>query len=129
MKIRISDDGDVSRSIIEVGRLSGSVGFSPSAAMKINTAVSELVRNLIKYAGGGFISAGEIHEGKRRGLEVLVTDRGPGISDIDAALSDNFSTGGTLGLGLPGVRRMMDEFEIVSEVGTGTRVKIRHWVR
>lgn len=125
----MSNDDDLSRAIIEVGRLSGKVGFKSSAVMKINTAVSELARNLIKYAGGGMIMAREIQEGKKSGLEVSVTDRGPGISDLEAALSDNFSTGGTLGLGLPGVRRMMDEFEIVTEEGKGTRVKIRHWVQ
>ncbi len=128
MRLRVKNDDDLSRAIVEVGRLSGQIGFKSSAAIKINTAVSELARNLIKYAGGGMISAHEIQEGKKLGLEVLVTDRGPGISDLDAALSDNFSTSGTLGLGLPGVRRMMDEFEIKTEVGKGTRVKIRHWI-
>ena len=128
MKIRISDDIDLSRAIIEVGRISGTLGFDPSATMKINTAVSELARNLIKYAGGGSISAREIQDGQRLGLEIVVTDRGPGIADIDSALSDNFSTGGTLGLGLPGVKRMMDEFEIKTTMGKGTRVKIRHWI-
>ena len=128
LKIRVLNDNDLSRAIIEVGRISATLAFDPSAAMKINTAVSELARNLIKYAGGGSISAREIQEGQKLGLEIVVTDRGPGIEDLDSALSDNFSTGGTLGLGLPGVRRKMDEFEIKTEVGKGTRVKIRHWI-
>lgn len=90
---------------------------------KLKTAISELGQNIIKYAKEGTISVFEINNPKK-GIKVIVADKGPGILDLEEALSDNFSTSGTLGLGLPGVRRMVDGFSIKSEVGVGTEVSI-----
>lgn len=128
MKIRVVSDYDISVAIIEIGKVAEGIGFTAAATMKISTAVSELARNLIKYAGGGMVSARVIEDGRRKGIQILVSDRGPGIENVEEALSDRFSTGGTLGLGLPGVERMMDEFDLTTEVGKGTKVKIRHWL-
>ena len=95
----------------------------------IVTAVSELARNIIKYATRGEVSIDRIVKDFHVGIEIVARDRGPGISDIEQAIADNYSSGGTLGLGLPGVRRMMDEFEIQSAEGKGTMVRIRKWRR
>jgi anti-sigma regulatory factor (Ser/Thr protein kinase) len=117
------------RSVIEASRIAREIGFSATEAQAISTAASELTRNILKYAGSGQLSIKEIgaNDG-RRGIEVTASDRGPGIADVDAAMSDHFSSSGTLGLGLPGVKRMMDEFEIESEPGRGTRVVIRKFI-
>lgn len=116
------------RSVIEASRIARDIGFSTNDAQAISTATSELVRNILKYAGTGQLWIKEIRaDDGRRGVEITVSDRGPGIADVDAAMSDHFSSSGTLGLGLPGVKRMMDEFEIDSEPGRGTRVVVRKY--
>ncbi len=94
----------------------------------IATAVSELARNILKYADSGEIRLRVVAKGFRRGIEVVAEDRGPGISNPDEALKDHFSSSGTLGLGLPGVKRMMDEFQLESAPQQGTRVTVRKWL-
>ena len=94
----------------------------------IATAVSELVRNILKYAGSGEIRLRRVKEKAGRGVEIEAVDHGPGISDCEAAMQDHFSSSGTLGLGLPGVKRMMDEFSLESAPGEGTRVTARKWI-
>ena len=108
--------------------LAQEIGFDSAAVQMIRTAVSELARNIVKYAESGVITVKAITESDRSGIEVLCSDRGPGIENIARALDDHFSSSGTLGLGLPGVKRMMDEFEIQSTPGTGTDVTIRKWL-
>jgi len=103
-----------------------SVGFGLVDQTKIVTAASELARNTLVYGGGGTVELQELN-GPRRGLRVIFEDRGPGISDVDAVLKDGYSTGGGLGLGLGGAKRLSDEFEIVSRPGEGTRVSITRW--
>jgi serine/threonine-protein kinase RsbT len=103
--------------------------FTEVEIQMIATAVSELARNIIKYADKGEVIIGRVEKGYKSGIEIVVSDKGPGIADIEAAVTDHFSTSGTLGLGLPGVKRMVDEFEIQSEVGLGTTVLIRKWHR
>lgn len=116
------------RSVIEASRIAREIGFSANQAQSISTAASELVRNILKYASKGQLSIREIRDaGGRRGIEIEASDRGPGISDIAAAMTDHFSSGGTLGLGLPGVKRMMDDLEIDTRPGEGTRVVIRKY--
>jgi serine/threonine-protein kinase RsbT len=95
----------------------------------IATAVSELARNILQYAGRGEIMLRSIQEENRTGVMVVARDNGPGISDLERALQDAFSTSGGLGVGLPGVRRMMDEFEIVSHQNIGTTVIVKKWAR
>jgi serine/threonine-protein kinase RsbT len=94
----------------------------------IATAVSELANNIIKYADRGEILMDRINAGSRVGMEVIARDRGPGIEDIEKAMEDHYSSGNTLGLGLPGVKRMMDEIELTSEPGKETTVTIRKWL-
>ena len=94
----------------------------------IATAVSELARNILKYAVSGEIRLRQVDGPSGRGIEIEAVDRGPGIEDPEAAMRDHFSSGGTLGLGLPGVRRMMDEFSLESTPGEGTRVTAVKWM-
>ena len=124
----IRNEMDVRRVVLESTRFSQEVGFDETPSRMIATAVSELARNILKYAGSGQIRLRRVEEQGRRGIEIEVSDHGPGIEDVDAAMSDHFSSGGTLGLGLPGVKRMMDEFSLESSPGEGTRIKARKWL-
>ena len=103
------------------------VGFNLVEQTKIITAASELGRNTIQYGGGGRARILTLLNGSRRGLRLEFVDEGPGIADIQQALQDGFTTGGGLGLGLSGAKRLSDEFEIDSAPGKGTRVSIVRW--
>jgi serine/threonine-protein kinase RsbT len=107
--------------------LATKLGFSSVDATFIATAISELARNILAYARKGEIMLRAIHGSSRQGILVVASDDGPGIHDIPQALRDGFSTSGSLGLGLPGVRRLMDEFEIKSRPGRGTTVSVKKW--
>ena len=102
-------------------------GFSLVEQTKMVTAASELARNTIDYAGGGIARLELLSEGTRRGLRVAFEDQGPGIADVEKALTDHFTTGNGLGLGLGGARRLVNEFDISSRPGEGTRVVITRW--
>jgi len=102
------------------------VGFSLVDQTKIVTAASELARNTLIYGGGGTVELQELN-GPRRGIRLVFEDAGPGISDIDVVMKDGYTTGGGLGLGLGGAKRLSNEFEISSEPGAGTRVSITRW--
>ena len=104
-----------------------SAGFSLVDQTKIVTAASEIGRNTVQYGGGGIATVALIGNGSRRGVRLEFADQGPGIKDIPQALQDGFTTGGGLGLGLSGARRLCDEFDIQSEVGKGTRVSLVRW--
>ncbi len=108
----------------ELGSL---LGMSSIGATELATAISEVARNALTYGGGGEVVLSQFAEAKRRGIRVTVEDKGPGIADIDLAMKDGYSTGESLGLGLPGARRLVDKFEIVSKVGMGTRVTMTKW--
>jgi serine/threonine-protein kinase RsbT len=108
--------------------LAASLGASLSEVTLIATAISELARNIVSYAKQGEIVLSVV-EGSKRGIRIVARDQGPGIADIDLAMRDGYSTGGGLGLGLPGARRLMDEFTIVSELGKGTTISMTKWVR
>ena len=103
------------------------MGFSLVEQTKIVTAASELGRNTVQYGGGGVAVIGEVAKGGRRGLRLEFVDQGPGIADVAQALTDGFTTGGGLGLGLSGSKRLCDEFQIDSAPGKGTRVTIVRW--
>ena len=103
------------------------LGFSSGDATLIATAISELARNIVVYAGKGRITLKAVNGLNRQGISVVASDEGPGIPDVRQALRDGFSTSGSLGLGLPGVRRLMDEFEITSQPGRGTTVVVKKW--
>ena len=126
--IHIGREADVAVAIMRSRQHCKEAGFDESTCCRIATAVSELARNIIKYAGHGEIILRRVTSPGRRGVEIRAEDQGPGISELDKAMEDRFSTGRSLGLGLPGVRRLMDEFDISSEEGTGTRVTIRKWL-
>jgi serine/threonine-protein kinase RsbT len=102
-------------------------GFSLVDQTKLVTAASELARNTLEYGGGGEVTLEVLNDGPRKGLRLTFTDRGPGIADVQLALKDGFSTGGGLGLGLGGARRLSNEFSIDSRPGEGTRVAITRW--
>ena len=123
----VRDESDLTQTLLEVGRLARALGFDEIKRSRAMTAASELTRNILKYATTGAVHVARLEVGERVGLEVVAEDRGPGIADLELALEDNFSTSGTLGLGLPGVRRLMDDFEIESAPGAGTRVVVRTW--
>lgn len=128
-RVRINAEIDVARAIAHANRMSAEAKFRAVDQSRIATAVSELARNILKYASHGEITLSQVADGARRGLEVVAEDRGPGIEDMERAQADHFSSGGTLGLGLPGVKRLMDEFTLDSEPGAGTRVRCRIWLQ
>jgi serine/threonine-protein kinase RsbT len=110
-----------------VRKWSAELGFSLVDQTKIVTAASELARNMLVHGGGGKVLLEALAEGSRKGLRLTFEDQGPGIADIELAMKDGYTTGGGLGLGLGGSRRLMSEFEIVSRVGEGTRVTVTRW--
>ena len=149
VKIEIKEEYDIVTARVSAKEEAKKLGFGIVDQTRIATAVSELARNIVDYAGEGVIeinivraeeaveggsssrSRSEHHgEGEERlGLEIVAADNGPGIEDIEKALEDGFTTGGGLGIGLGGVRRLMDEFEIQSNVGEGTKVRVVKWKR
>jgi serine/threonine-protein kinase RsbT len=127
IRITIATEMDIATAILRAGRVSEQIGFAPREQSRIATAVSELARNIIKYAGTGNVVIGPVERRGRSGIEIVAEDQGPGIEDVERAMTDHYSSGGTLGLGLPGVRRLLDEFEVDSAPGKGTRVTGRKW--
>ena len=126
-QIEIASDTDHYLAISSARSMTARAGFDETAQHLIGTAVSELATNLVRYGGGGELWLRWLAGNGTIGFEVEAQDQGPGIPDIEAALSDNFSTGRSLGLGLPGVKRIMDEFTIESTPGKGTRCVARKW--
>jgi serine/threonine-protein kinase RsbT len=102
-------------------------GFSLVDQTKLVTAASEIARNVVNYGGGGSLRLEALNDGARRGLRLVFEDEGPGIPDVDQALKDGFTTGGGLGLGLGGARRLVNEFEIRTKAGEGTQVALTRW--
>jgi serine/threonine-protein kinase RsbT len=113
-------------SVTNAASLAQEVGFDDIGCRLIATAVSELCNNILKYATRGQVTVRVLHEEKRQGIEIEARDRGPGIDDPELAMMEGVSSGGTLGLGLPGVKRMMDEFWIETSPN-GTIVRVRKW--
>jgi len=125
--ISIASDLDIVRAR-QTGRTEASkLGFSSTDLTLIATAISELARNIVIYAKEGEIVVRLVRSTEKRGIIVIARDKGPGIADVRLTLQDGYSTSRSLGLGLPGVRRLMDEFEIESEIGLGTVVTIKKW--
>ncbi|HMO55802.1 MAG TPA: anti-sigma regulatory factor [Roseiflexaceae bacterium] len=103
------------------------LGFSAIDQARIATAVSELARNIFLYAGSGSVSVRELDRAGRKGIEIICEDEGPGIADISVVMQDGYSTSRGMGMGLPGARRLMDEFDIRSQEGVGTTITCRKW--
>ncbi len=129
LRIPIETDADIVTARQEGRRLASLLDFSPSDLTVIAAAISEVARNIVEYATRGEVQVRLVERNGRRGVMVVAKDIGPGISDVALALQDGFSTSGSLGLGLPGARRLMDEFEIQTELGKGTQVTMRKWAR
>ncbi|HET6464164.1 MAG TPA: anti-sigma regulatory factor [Nitrospiria bacterium] len=128
-RVRITRSNDIVSARQEGRTLAAQLGFSASELTLIATAISEVARNIIEYAKEGEIILQPIHTNPKRGILIVAKDEGPGIIDVERAMQDGYSSGKGLGLGLPGAKRLMDEFEIASEVGKGTTVKMKKWIR
>ena len=127
IRVAIHSDQDIVGARQKGRTIAAELGFSSADATLIATAISELARNIVSYARRGEIKLRTIQNSVRQGIMVIASDQGPGIPDVAQALRDGFSTSGILGLGLPGVRRLMDEFEIASKPGQGTTVTVKKW--
>jgi len=127
--VPIQDELDIVRARQEGRQLAKEAGFGPVDLARVATAISELARNIYNYARPGTIELTSVQRGARKGIEVIAQDHGPGIENIEEAMRDGYTTSGGLGAGLPGTRRLVDEFEIDSERGVGTKVTIRKWLR
>ena len=127
-RIAITADGDVVTARSRARELADALGFSRTHQTVIATAVSEIARNIVVYADKGEVVLRAEQADGRWGIVVVARDDGPGIPDVEQALADGYSTAGSLGVGLPGARRLMDRFDIDSEVGRGTTVTMTKWV-
>ena len=127
--IPIAADTDVVTARQRGRELAAEAGFSSGDQTVIAAAISEIARNILNYAKRGEVALSVVNNGDRRGVVVVARDDGPGIHDVDRALEDGYSTSGGLGLGLPGARRLMDEFEVTSAPGKGTTVTMKKWRR
>ena len=126
-KVEIRQESDILAARKVARTIATRLKFSEIDLILIATAISEIARNILTYATQGDMSFEEVQEPSRRGLIVTARDQGPGIPDIERAMEDGFSSGKGLGLGLPGARRLMDEFTIASTVGTGTTIVMKKW--
>jgi serine/threonine-protein kinase RsbT len=125
--IPISSHADVMTAREEGRSLATKLGFSGSDPMIITTAISEIARNIVEHAEKGEIILQLVKENSKHGIAIIAQDEGPGIPDLTRAMQEGFSTGRGLGLGLPGTKRLMDEFKIISEVGKGTTIHMKKW--
>ncbi|MCF7802594.1 MAG: anti-sigma regulatory factor [Candidatus Marinimicrobia bacterium] len=123
----VTSNTDVVRIRDEGRALAKEHGFSVNEQTLIATAISEVCRNIIEYAGTGSVTFRVLRSKNGIGIEITATDNGPGIMDISRAMEDGYTTGKGMGLGLPGVKRIMDQFELISGMGEGTTVKMAKW--
>ncbi len=129
IRVNITRDSDIVDARQKGRELAAQVGIAGSDLTLLATAISEIARNIVVYAKEGEIVLGIVEQDGRRGVSIVARDQGPGIANVELALRDGFSTGKSLGLGLPGAKRLVDDFEIVSDVGKGTTIKMRKWKR
>jgi serine/threonine-protein kinase RsbT len=125
--LKIDTPEDIVRVRQSVRKAAVSLGFGIVDQTKIVTASSELARNTLDYGGGGLAQLEVVQNERKKGLRVIFEDRGPGIPDVEQALTDGFTSGNGMGLGLGGAKRLSHEFEIFSKIGEGTRVSILRW--
>src|SRR5262249_28934408 len=128
-RVAVESDRDIVSARLQGRLMASQLGFSPGTATLIATAISELARNILLYARRGEVSMRVLESDGCRGIAVEARDEGPGIPQPQRALEDGFSTSGRLGLGLPGVKRLMDDFRLETAPGRGTTVLVRKWVR
>lgn len=129
INVPIENERDIVAARQRGRELARAMGFSMTDQALLATAISEVARNIVVYAEKGTVVLRGLDEGGRRGLLISAEDRGPGIEDPQAAMRDGYSTGSGLGLGLPGAKRLVDEFELMSKCGVGTTVTMRKWLR
>jgi serine/threonine-protein kinase RsbT len=129
VRVPVESDTDIVTARQKGRALATRLGFTSGDATIVATAISELARNIVLYAKRGEIILRPVEQGTQTGLIITARDEGEGIADIRQAMQDGYSTSGRLGVGLPGVKRLMDEFEIASEAGKGTSVTVKKWKR
>jgi serine/threonine-protein kinase RsbT len=129
VSIRVQSTADIVTARQQGREMAARLGFSPSDLTIIATAISEIARNIVEYAREGEVSISLAEDGPRTGVQIVARDDGPGIADLPAVLREGVTTGSGLGLGLPGARRLMDEFDIASQLGKGTTVVMRKWIQ
>ena len=129
LAITIASDVDVVSARQHGRELAAQVGFTPGDQTVIAAAISEIARNILNYARRGTMTVRLVLDGDRSGLVIVANDQGPGIPDVPRAMQDGYSTSGGLGLGLPGARRLMDEFDVVSAPRQGTTITMKKWRR
>ncbi len=129
LHFQILSDLDIVMARVEGRNLARELGFGVIDQARIATAISELSRNVVLYAGRGMVTLRPIETPQRRGLEIVCADSGPGIADVNLVMREGYSSRRGLGMGLPGTRRLMDEFEIRSRPGEGTVITARKWLR
>ena len=127
LRLAIASDADVIAARQQGRDLAAQHGFSAGDQTVIAVAISEIARNILRYAKAGEVVLRTVNSANRTGIVVIARDQGPGIRDVELALQDGYSTSGGLGLGLPGARRLVDEFDIQSELGKGTTVTLKKW--
>ena len=129
IRVAIRTDADVVTARQEARTMGAALGFSSTDLTLLATAISEIARNITTYAGEGEVALRVRTESGRAGIEVVATDEGPGIADVELAMQDGYTTGNGLGLGLPGTRRLVDDFELDTTPGAGTRIRMVKWTR
>ncbi len=127
--VTIKSDVDAIIARQEGRKMAAEIGLNSGEATLVATAISEVARNIVSYAGQGEIILRIVEKDSQKGISIIARDKGPGIPDISLAMQDGYSTSGGLGLGLPGAKRIMDDFAIESEVGVGTTVRMTKWKR
>ncbi len=128
LRVTIASDSDLLFARRAVRTLALDLGFTVTEAVGIVTALSEMARNMLTYAGRGELVVRRLREKDRHGIVMTARDEGPGIPDVQKALLDGYSTSGGLGMGLPGIKRLMDSFHITSELRKGTTVTAEKWL-
>lgn len=129
IRVAIASDADIVTARQKGRELAAAYSFDKTEQTLIATAISEIARNIVEYADRGEMTIQPVEHHGRAGILIIACDQGPGIPDIDLAMKDGYSTGKSLGMGLPGAKRLMDEFELVSTPGKGTMITMKKWVK
>ena len=127
VRVAIESSADIVAPRQQARAIAAEAGFSTCDSTLITTAISEITRNILEYAKQGEVTISLLRKGQKCGVQIVATDRGPGIADIAQVMQDGYSSRKAMGMGLPGTKRLMDEFDIVSKVGLGTTVTVKKW--
>jgi serine/threonine-protein kinase RsbT len=127
--VKIDLPGDIVAARQQGRALAAQAGFSICESTLITTAISEMSRNILEHASHGEVTISMLKNGSRKGVKIVANDQGPGIADISMVMQDGYSSNSGLGIGLPGTKRLMDEFEIRSKIGKGTTVTVKKWTQ